>query len=188
MSITADNILDALVATNTEKIWATEVPFRGSTTRIDFWTLEPTASAGFRATSYEIKVSPQDYKRDTAEKQAGALRHSDRFFYVTPPGLLKKADIPDWAGLMEWNGQAWRVVKRAPKLEKAQEPGWGLIVDIIRNSGQCRRDVALLQMRVQMAERQARQNAGVHAFGFGRGSRFEQRFHYRALKENGGAA
>jgi len=183
VSITADHILDALVAANSEKIWATEVPFRGSTTRIDFWTLETAASAGFRATSYEIKVSRQDYKRDTEEKQAGALRHSDRFFYVTPPGLLKKADIPEWGGLMEWSGETWRVIKRAPKLAKAEEPGWGLIVDIIRNSGQCRRDVALLTMRIQMAERQARQKAGVHAFGYGYGSRLDQRFRYRAMKE-----
>jgi len=182
-AITADHILDALVAANAKKIWATEVPFRGSTTRIDFWTLETTASAGFRTTSYEIKVSRQDYKRDTDEKQAGAIRHSDRFFYVTPPGLLTKAEIPDWAGLLEWDSEAWSVIKRAPKLEKAQEPGWGLVVDIIRNSGQCRRDVALLQMRIQMAERQAKRNAGVHAFGFGSGSRFEQRFRYRALRE-----
>jgi hypothetical protein len=183
MGISADDILDALVAISSEKIWATEVPFRGSTTRIDFWTLQPTASAGFRATSYEIKVSKQDFKRDTAEKQAGALRHSDRFFYVTPPNLISKSDVPEWAGLLEWNGKTWSVVKRAPKLEKAKEPGWGLLVDIIRNSGQIRRDVALLLLRIQMAERQARTNAGIHTFGFGHGSRFEQRFHYRQLKE-----
>ncbi len=183
MSITADHILDALVAASSEKIWATEVPFRGSTTRIDFWTLEPTASAGFRATSYEIKVSRQDFNRDSADKQAGALRHSDRFFYATPPGLLTRKDVPDWAGLIEWTGETWRVTKRAPKLEKAAEPGWGLLVDILRNSGQCRRDVALLTMRVQMAERQARRNCGYHAFGYSPRSRRDQRFAYRVMKD-----
>ena len=184
MSITADHILDALVATSTDKIWATEVPFRGSTTRIDFWTLEPTRSAGFRATSYEIKVSRQDFKRDSEEKQAGALRYSDRFIYVTPPNLLTKADMPPWAGLLEWDGQTWRVVKRPPRLEKADEPGWGLLVDILRNSGQCRRDIAILTLRIQMAERQARQNAGHHAFGYSGLSRLNQRFAYRALKDD----
>ncbi len=185
MSITADHILDALVSASSDKIWATEVPFRGSTTRIDFWTLEPTKSAGFRATSYEIKVSRADYKRDSEEKQAGAIMHSDRFFYVTPPNLLTKADIPPWAGLMEWDGKVWRIIKRPPKLEKAAEPGWGLLVDILRNSGQCRRDVAILTMRIQMAERQSRQNAGSHAFGFSRYSRMNQRFAYRYMNEDG---
>lgn len=185
MKITADHIIDALVAASDDKIWATEVPFRGSTTRIDFWTLEPTASAGFRATSYEIKVSRQDFKRDSEDKQAGALRHSDRFFYATPPGLLNRQEVPPWAGLIEWNGETWRVFKRAPKLEKAAEPGWGLLVDILRNSGQCRRDVAILTMRIQMAERQARQNCGYHAFGFSRLSRLNQRFAYRTMKDEG---
>lgn len=184
MSLTADHILDALVSISGDKIWATEVPFRGSTTRIDFWTLEPTRSAGFRATSYEIKVSRQDFKRDSEEKQAGALRHSDRFIYVTPPGLLTKLDVPSWGGLLEWDGATWRVVKRPPRLSKAEEPGWGLLVDILRNSGQCRRDIAILTLRIQMAERQARQNIGQHAFGFSTHSRWNQRFAYRALQDD----
>lgn len=183
-ALTADHILDALVSISTDKIWATEVPFRGSTTRIDFWTLEPTRSAGFRATSYEIKVSKADFKRDSAEKQRGALLYSDRFIYVTPPSLLTKNDVPEWAGLLEWNGKTWRVIKRPPRLEKAAEPGWGLLVDILRNSGQCRRDVALLTMRIQMAERQARHNAGYHAYGFSNHSRLNQRFAYRGLKDD----
>lgn len=182
--MTADEILDALIAASSEKIWAIEVPFGKS--RIDFWTLEPTRSAGFRATSYEIKVSRSDFNRDSEEKQEGTLRYSDRFFYVTPSGLLEKREIPEWAGLLEWDGEAWRVKKRSPKLEKAQEPGWGVIVDIIRNSGQCRRDIALMMMRIEAAERIAKRATspgGLALYGRSRQSRFEQRFRYRALKD-----
>lgn len=96
MKLTAANILDALIARADDKIWAAELALLGGGRRIDFWTLEPAASAGYRATAYEIKVSLDDFQRDTEEKQAGAISYSDRFFYVTPPGMLMpKFHLPD---------------------------------------------------------------------------------------------
>lgn len=140
----ADEILDALIAISSDKLWATELPFRGSKTRIDFWTLEPMKSKGFRASAYEIKVTKADFKRDTEAKQSGALRYSDRFWYATPDGLIAVEEVPCWAGLMTWNGKRFSIKKKAPKREK-ESPDWGVFVDVVRNSGQCRRDVQLLQ-------------------------------------------
>lgn len=154
----AEEILTALKASSTDKIWATELALRGGKRRIDFWSLEPAASKGWRATSYEIKVSKQDYRNDGIEKQAEALRYSDRFFYVTPPNLIYKKEVPDWAGLMEWDGKAFAVKKRAPKLTK-QEPDWEFIVGLLRSSKEVRRDsdfttsqIRYLQWRVNQLE------------------------------------
>lgn len=145
--MTSQDILDGLIGYSDDKIWATELAFFAGMRRIDFWTLEPAASQGFRACSYEIKISRADFRRDNDEKQSGALMYSDRFWYVTPPDLLTKNDLPAWAGLQEWNGKSFRVIRRAPKLEK-QGPTWDLLVSILRNSGDCRRDVGLLKAQL----------------------------------------
>lgn len=145
--MTSDDILEALIAISDDRIWASELALLSGSRRVDFWTLEPAASFGFRTSAYEIKVSRSDFKRDTDEKQAGALRWSDRFWYVTPPELLRKEDLPSWAGLQEWDGQAFRVIRKAPKRVK-EAPDWEFIVSLLRNSGDCRRDVGLLKAQV----------------------------------------
>ncbi|RWN47170.1 MAG: hypothetical protein EOS03_12495 [Mesorhizobium sp.] len=147
MATTAAEIIDALIAISEGRIWASELAFFSGARRIDFWTLEPTHSQGFRASAYEIKVSKADFRRDSEAKQDGALRWSDRFWYVTPPGILSLADLPPWAGLQEWDGKAFSIRRKAPRREKA-EPSWEFIVSLLRNSGDCRRDVGLLKMQI----------------------------------------
>lgn len=149
------DILDALIAMADDKIWATELALFSGDRRADFWTLEPAASQQFRATAYEIKVSRHDYKRDNDEKQGGALKFSDRFFYVTPPGLIQKADLPSWAGLLEWDGTNFQVKRKAPRRTKA-EPDWEFIVSLLRNSGDVRRDTGLLKAQLAFHEHEAK--------------------------------
>lgn len=147
MSITAKDILCGLVALSESRIWASELAFFNGQRRIDFWTLEPTPSAGFRASAYEIKISRADFARDNEEKQGPALKYSDRFWYVTPPGLIKARELPEWAGLQEFDGQGFKVIRRAPKREKI-EPDWYFIVNLLRNSGDNRRDVSILKQQL----------------------------------------
>lgn len=145
--MTADEILSALIALSDDKIWASELALLSNTRRIDFWTLEPAASKGFRAQAYEIKISRADFKRDSEEKQQGALAYADRFWYVTPPGLIQKAELPAWAGLQEWDGKLFQVVRRAPMRAK-KEPDWEFVVSLLRNCGDQRRDVGLLKAQL----------------------------------------
>ena len=147
MTITAKDIIDGLIVLSDARIWASELAFFNGDRRIDFWTLEPTASQKFRATAYEVKISRSDFARDSADKQMHALRYSDRFWYVTPPGLLRLDEIPEWAGLQEFDGEIFAVKKRAPKREKA-EPDWNFIVNLMRNSGDTRRDVSILKQQL----------------------------------------
>lgn len=146
-TIQTRDILEALIGWNLDKIWASELPIDGGRRRIDFWTLEPTHSKGFRASAYEIKISRADFTRDSLEKQSGALIYSDRFWYVTPPGLLARQEISDWAGLQEFDGKTFRVVKRAPKAGKA-EPSWSFIVGLLRSAGQTQRDTDLMRIQI----------------------------------------
>lgn len=154
LSPDAVKILDALIAMADDRIWASELSLFSGGRRIDFWTLEPVRSKHYRTVAYEIKVSRGDFLRDTEEKQAGAILWSDRFWYVTPPGLIAKAELPAWAGLQEFDGKRFSIIRKAPPRVKA-EPTWEFVASLIRNSGDCRRDVGL--MKAQLAFYQQRE-------------------------------
>ncbi len=134
-------ILDALTARASSLICATEPQLGAKLRRIDFWTLHPQEGKGHCATSYEIKVSRQDFKRDSAMKQREARLYSDQFYYVTPKDLVKPDEIPDWAGLQEWDGKRFTFKVHAPKLSKSA-PSWDFVVSLIRSSTAIRRDTA----------------------------------------------
>lgn len=145
--IKTDDILNALIATADDKIWATELASPYGNNRVDFWTLQPAASQGFRAVAHEIKISRADFSRDNDEKQSFALAWSDRFYYVTPPALIKKTELPAYAGLYEFDGKKFSVLRKAPRRNKSA-PTWDFIVSLLRNSGKVRRDVGLLKAQI----------------------------------------
>ena len=139
----ASQILAALVEAQNDAIWASELAFDGGARRCDFWTISANSSAGFQAVAYEIKISRADFKRDTHAKQRQARLFSDRFYYVAPKGVIKPDELPDWAGLIEFDdGKLTRRVD-APHRDK-DAPTWQLVVSLIRNSGEIRRDTNLL--------------------------------------------
>ena len=61
-----------------------------------------------------------------------------------PRGLLKPDDVPDWAGLIEFDGGALSMKVPAPHRDK-DAPTWQLVVSLIRNSGIIRRDTDTLR-------------------------------------------
>jgi len=135
-------ILDALIARSDGLIWATEPQLGSKLRRIDFWTLHPQEGRGHTATSYEIKVSRSDWKRDSAMKQREARLYSDQFYYVAPVGLIAPDEIPDWAGLQEWDGVRFKHTVHAPKLSKST-PSWDFVSSLLRTSERMRRDASI---------------------------------------------
>lgn len=156
-TIDANAILAALVAKAGEtSIYASELAFTGGARRCDFWTISPNGSAGYKAIAYEIKVSRADFKKDSAIKQREARLFSDLFYYVTPPGLIRREEVPEWAGLIEFDGKALSYRLTAPHRCK-DAPSWELIVSLIRNSGKVNRDTDLIRQRCLFAERKLRE-------------------------------
>jgi hypothetical protein len=143
-----DAILTALKERHSKEIWCEELAMSSGARRCDFWVLHPHASKGYRATAYEIKVSRADFKRDTRAKQRDARLFSDEFYYVTPPGLIKLEEVPDWAGLLEISEGRWKYISPAPRRDK-DAPSWELVVSIMRNSGEVRRDTDLLNQQIR---------------------------------------
>lgn len=115
---------------------------------IDLWTIDSGPATGNRAVAYEVKVDRSDFLGDIREplKQRGARMFSDKFYYVTPEGLVKPDEVPVWAGLLEvrevkldnWRGHMYdgvrlmlKEVVPAPVLSKSA-PSWPLVVSLLR--------------------------------------------------------
>lgn len=112
--------------------------------RCDLFAISP--NKGNKTICFEIKVSRSDFKNDIKkeDKQTPARCFSNEFYYCTPTGLLKKEEIPVWAGLLEFDlskeieerGYYTEVyhtyVKRSPAFDKCL-PTWGMVVSAYRN-------------------------------------------------------
>ena len=153
---TTAEIFEALIAREDDKIWASELEFPGRRHRADLWTLHPHPSQGYQVHVYEIKSTRQDFKADSFDKQKDALEWSDYFWYVTPVDLIHKDELPEWAGLWEWNGAKLKKIRRAPRRSKAK-PTWEMVVSILRYSERCRRDTGLLKSQLAFYEHQYNQ-------------------------------
>jgi hypothetical protein len=75
----------------------------GEPNKIDAFWMAVEPSKGLRRIAYEVKVSRSDFLREIREprKRRAALRVSNQFFFVTPPGIAKAEEIPLECGLKE---------------------------------------------------------------------------------------
>jgi hypothetical protein len=68
---------------------------------------------GRQRTAIEVKVTRADFRNDTDAKRRAWIKHSHRFVYLTPPGLLDPKLMPVGCGLWESDGTTVTVVKNA---------------------------------------------------------------------------
>jgi hypothetical protein len=75
-------------------------------------------------TDFEVKISRSDFKADAKKKKIRYYidplfyRIPNYFYYVVPDGLVKREEIPNFAGLIFVVGDALKTIKRAPFLHK----------------------------------------------------------------------
>ena len=70
---------------------------------------------GKNTTAVEIKISRSDFFRDTLEKRSPWMRHTNRFVYLTPKGLVKLEEVPENCGLWEYENGSIVSVKNATR-------------------------------------------------------------------------
>lgn len=108
--------------------------------QIDLFTISYVK--GNESTSYEIKASRADFKKDVEneEKQRGARMFSDYFWYCAPKGMIKPDEVPVWAGLLEFDlSEEADIFHRvttaisAPHLPR-ENPTWELIISALRRT------------------------------------------------------
>lgn len=91
--------------------------------------------------TYEIKADRWDFKRDMAEapKHSKARQFSNFFYYAAPRGVIPVDEVPEWAGLVEFDlgiladeyTQGMQVIKQAP-LRDREDLDWGLIAGLAK--------------------------------------------------------
>lgn len=77
-----------------------------------FWRHGP----GFQRVAYEVKVSRSDLLAELRrpQKRSLALELSNRFYFATPPGLVRPGELPEECGLVEVKNGRSRAVVPAP--------------------------------------------------------------------------
>lgn len=99
-------------------------------------------SRGGVLTEYEIKISRSDFFADFSKgknkysfievptkhkKMEIGSCPANRFFYVTPKGLIKEDEVPKYAGLLEYESGSFNCIKVAPTLHKEKYSGKELV-------------------------------------------------------------
>lgn len=112
------------VAYSEVKNGPTHAAGKGELRKLDFWAMVPTWSPP-TAIGYEIKVSRGDFLRD--EKWQSYLPYCNRFYFVSPAGVIKADEVPEEAGLI-WcttNATGLLTKKKAPHRDvRIPDPFW----------------------------------------------------------------
>ncbi len=145
---------DAVRARHSATKWELFIELRASSgngggreQRFDAFAINTYPSEGLERHAYEIKVSRSDFLRELKhpEKRAPALRFSNYFWFVAPPGVADRSEIPDECGLIEVGGanpdpgnpltaaDRRKVVVKAPHRE-SMPPTWGFLCSMARRS------------------------------------------------------
>jgi hypothetical protein len=66
-----------------------------------------------KTTAVEIKISRSDFFKDTEEKRYAWKKHTDRFAYLVPKGLIKVEEVPEGCGLWEYENGSIVITKRS---------------------------------------------------------------------------
>ena len=116
---------------------------------LDFWVLCCYPSERHARTTYEIKVSRGDFRKEIKDpmKRRMGLALSNYFYFITPPLLVKPEEVPEDCGLIEvywterqkrWNDPAstyealaGSVVVQAPQRDP-NVLSWGLLASLGR--------------------------------------------------------
>lgn len=93
--------------------------------------------------TYEVKSDKWDFKRDVSkdEKHRKSRQFSNFFYYAAPKGVIDQGELPEWAGLVEFDLSimadeytlGMHVIKQAPMCGR-EDPDWGLITSIVKRT------------------------------------------------------
>lgn len=110
--ITASQIKDLLAERHSKDIFVTEC--HNGTTYAELFIFDAFAMeksyANPRMIVYEIKVSRSDFMHD--RKVEKYLDYCNEIYFVTPPNLILKTELPDGFGLIETSTHAKKLITR----------------------------------------------------------------------------
>lgn len=136
-------IMEALSVTHMDAEWVFYYELRtnsgamGAGQWMDAYALSRYGGKNHRSIGYEIKVTRADFLSEMRKetKQDAARKLCTQFYYVVPSlSVCKPEEVPEWAGLLLWDGslhsdnkdwslyQRFQQLKVAPKLPRGDCP------------------------------------------------------------------
>lgn len=108
-------------------------------TRLDYWAMDAIPSKRFRRVVFEIKVSRADFLAELRQplKRRRALLLSNEFYFITPPGLVKAAELPPECGLAEVvDHGTFRSIyfRHAAPWRDTSPPTWQFLAAVVRRA------------------------------------------------------
>lgn len=93
--------------------------------RMDAWAVNCYPSKS-ELRGFEVKVSRGDFLKELKDpnKRKHAMSLCDRFYFVTPRGLIKLNELPAGCGLIEWTGRVLRTVVQPQDANLKVLPVW----------------------------------------------------------------
>jgi hypothetical protein len=125
----------------------------GEPNRLDAFHMAVEPSKGLKRTAYEVKVSRSDFQREIRDprKRRAALRVSNQFYFITPPGLVRPEEVPLECGLLEIGeeGKLPLIERVAAPFRDGQPASWHFfaafarrIVKLQENAATCSEETA----------------------------------------------
>lgn len=75
---------------------------------------------------FEVKISRGDFVRDGKKGKHGLIKRgrypANFFYYVCPAGMIKRAEVPDYAGLLWVNDKGYVRQRKAAKRLRGHSP------------------------------------------------------------------
>ena len=103
---------------------------------IDLFVFAPIPSKMFRRIAFEIKTSTNDFCRELADptKRRAALRFSNKFYFVTPEGIINPKKIPAECGLIEVKkyDQHYELMRTVEAPWHDNAPTWAFLASVLR--------------------------------------------------------
>lgn len=100
------------LAKGSRRVWENLPAGPNGSIRPDVYTIEKSFAAPNPIT-YEVKVSRSDFLSDIKKgKWQGYLAFSYGVVFAAPKGLIKRTEVPEQCGLVQFNGEFWTTSKR----------------------------------------------------------------------------
>ena len=175
MKITAGDVHELLRVRHSKDLYVAECkngPSYGAPMgKMDAWVMKKSW-AKFSTICYEIKVSRSDFIND--DKWPIYLDYCNEFYFVSPPGVIEKDEVPEQAGLLHTSKNCTRLYtrKKAPVRTGAINPNVYIYL-LMWRTRVCRENTGQSTIFVQNPQQNKRRRARRGTFDvFSNGRRF----------------
>jgi hypothetical protein len=146
-------------------------------------------SRGLELHGFEIKISRSDWQRELKDPDKAELisQYCERWWIVTPKGLVKREELPVTWGLLELEGDKLRIAVQAPLLPDRKPFSRAFIAALLRRSSEIDQAAVDKIVSTKLAEHRERDQESIERKIAERTRTLtEQLFHVEAIEKAAG--